>query len=101
MQTRELRGEHAGAQVLLDVGWSCPGYHVTADRAWAGRIYEQFKASKQNALFIVMDGPSNKKQGPAGQVQGAVRRAVTGPAPRPADPPDAAPDPTAADVLTY
>jgi hypothetical protein len=38
------------------------GYHVTADRAWAGRLYEQFKASKQNALFIVVDGPSNKNQ---------------------------------------
>jgi len=83
LQTRELRGEHAGAQVLWDVGWSCPGYHVTADRAWAGWICEQFKASKQNALFIVVNGPSNKEQGPAGQVQGAVRRAVTGPAPRP------------------
>jgi hypothetical protein len=38
------------------------GYHVTADRAWRGRIYEQFRASRQNALFIVVDGPTNQNE---------------------------------------
>lgn len=35
------------------------GYHVTADRAWnRHRLVEQFKMSRQNALFVVVDGPS-------------------------------------------
>lgn len=35
------------------------GYHVTADRAWnRHHLGEQFKKSRQNALFVVVDGPS-------------------------------------------
>lgn len=35
------------------------GYHVTADRAWSQHhLVEQFCASRQNALFIVVDGPT-------------------------------------------
>jgi hypothetical protein len=35
------------------------GYNLTADRAWnKHRLAEQFKKSRQNAIFIVVDGPS-------------------------------------------
>jgi hypothetical protein len=35
------------------------GYHLSADRAWATQhLAEQFRASRQNALFVVVDGPS-------------------------------------------
>jgi hypothetical protein len=35
------------------------GYHVTADRAWKRHhLLEQFRASRQNALFVIVDGPS-------------------------------------------
>jgi len=55
------------------------GYHVTADRAWSHHhLAEQFRASRQNALFVVVDGPTGpgeKVKYPAlGQVLQLVAR---------------------------
>ena len=37
------------------------GYHITVDRTWHNhRLPEQFKASRQNALFIAVSGPKSK-----------------------------------------
>lgn len=38
------------------------GYQSSADKTWANKaIAEQFKKSRQNALFIVVDGPQNPR----------------------------------------
>jgi hypothetical protein len=38
------------------------GYHITADQSWSvHRLAEQFKASRQNALFLVVDGPTSRE----------------------------------------
>jgi hypothetical protein len=38
------------------------GYHITGDQSWTiHHLAEQFKASRQNALFLVVDGPTSRE----------------------------------------
>lgn len=37
------------------------GYHVSADRLWPSLV-KQFRASRQNALFVVVDAPTDRDQ---------------------------------------
>jgi hypothetical protein len=49
---------HSRAGVVLYVH----GHHTSADRSWSSfKLAEQFKQSKRNALFIVVDGPRKRR----------------------------------------
>jgi hypothetical protein len=57
------------------------GYHTSADQSWSvHRLAEQFHASRQNALFLAVDGPTgrdDKVRFPdLGRLLGIVSRAI-------------------------
>lgn len=53
------------------------GYAVDADQAWSSfKLAEQFKKSRQNALFIVPEAPKNKEQKVAWPLLADLRKAI-------------------------
>ena len=47
-----------GAGIVLYVH----GYHTNADQSWSGhRLADQFRESRQNALFLAVDGPTGRE----------------------------------------
>ena len=54
------------------------GYYVDADQAWKDYdLAKQFRASKQNALFIVPDAPSGNDESVAWNALTDLRKAIT------------------------
>jgi hypothetical protein len=54
------------------------GYHVDVDKAWKDyNLAKQFKASKQNAIFIVPEAPSSNDQAVFWPALTDLRKAVT------------------------
>ena len=54
------------------------GYHTDADGAWKDHdLAKQFRASKQNALFVVPDAPSGNDEEVSWNALTDLRRAVT------------------------
>lgn len=56
------RSKTAGIVVYVH-GYGSPSYRNSADRAWSEhKLAEQFKASRQNAIFIVPDAPNTNEE---------------------------------------
>lgn len=54
------------------------GYYTDADGAWRDhQLAKQFKASRQNAMFVVPDAPASNEQGVHWPALTDLRRAVT------------------------